>query len=91
MKKESDNLLQEFSSDSSLQSGLPLQKRSLSTHSPFPQESLPSGHTGSSVFKIGSTFLGSKICQVHMTLLFGLQTTFYVQGVYCCMIGVLYT
>lgn len=52
-------LLQAFSSDSSLQSGLPLQNSSLSTHSPLPQDSFPSGHTGSSVFKIGRTFLGS--------------------------------
>lgn len=54
-----DNLLQAFSSDSSLQSGLSLQNNSFSTHSPLPQESLPSGHTGSSVFKIGITLRGS--------------------------------
>lgn len=53
------NLLQEFSSDSSLQSGFPLQKSSLSIHSPFPQDNFPSGQTGSSVFKMGSIFLGS--------------------------------
>lgn len=53
------NLLQAFSSDSSLQSGLPLQNSSLSTHSPFPQDSLPSGQTGSSVLNMGRTFLGS--------------------------------
>lgn len=52
-------LLQAFSSDSSLQSGLSLQNNSFSMHSPFPQDSLPSGHTGSSVFRMGITFLGS--------------------------------
>lgn len=51
--------LQAFSSDSSLQSGLPLQKSSLSTHSPLPHESLPSGQTGSSVLRMGSTLRGS--------------------------------
>lgn len=56
-------LLQAFSSDSSLQSGFPLQKSSLSIQSPLPQDNLPSGHTGSSVFKIGRTFLGSESLQ----------------------------
>lgn len=52
-------LLQAFSSDWSLHSNLSLQKSSLSIHSPLPQDSFPSGHTGSSVLKMGSTFLGS--------------------------------
>uniref|UniRef100_A0A1A9ZBW0 Uncharacterized protein n=1 Tax=Glossina pallidipes TaxID=7398 RepID=A0A1A9ZBW0_GLOPL len=50
---------QAFSSDSSLQSGLPLQKSSFSRHSPSPQDSLPSGQMGSSVFRIGLTLRGS--------------------------------
>uniref|UniRef100_A0A1B0ANM5 Uncharacterized protein n=1 Tax=Glossina palpalis gambiensis TaxID=67801 RepID=A0A1B0ANM5_9MUSC len=53
-------LKQAFSSDSSLQSGLPLQKSSFSRHSPSPQDSLPSGQMGSSVFRIGLTLRGSK-------------------------------
>jgi hypothetical protein len=32
----------------------------LSIHSPFPQDSFPSGHTGSSVLRMGITFLGSE-------------------------------
>lgn len=60
-KSAKDDLLHAFSSDSSLQSGFPLQKSSLSTHSPLPHESLPGGQTGSSVLKIGRTFLGSVI------------------------------
>lgn len=51
--------LQAFSSDSSLQSGLPLQKSSLSTHSPLPHDNFPSGQTGSSVFRMGKTLRGS--------------------------------
>jgi hypothetical protein len=51
--------LQAFSSDWSLQSNLSLQKSSLSIHSPLPHDNFPSGHTGSSVLRIGSTFLGS--------------------------------
>ena len=51
--------LQAFSSDWSLHSNLSLQKSSLSIHSPFPQDSFPSGHTGSSVLRMGITFLGS--------------------------------
>lgn len=51
--------LQAFSSDWSLHSYLSLQNSSLSIHSPLPQDNLPSGHTGSSVFRIGSTFRGS--------------------------------
>ena len=56
---ESKHLLHAFSSDSSLQSGLPLQKSSLSTHSPLPHDSFPSGQTGSSVLKMGNTLRGS--------------------------------
>jgi len=52
-------LLQAFSSDSSLQSGLPLQKSSLSTHSPLPHDNFPSGQTGSSVLRMGKTLRGS--------------------------------
>jgi hypothetical protein len=52
-------LLHADSSDSSLHSNLSLQNSSLSIHSPLPQESLPSGHTGSSVLRMGSAFLGS--------------------------------
>lgn len=55
------NLQHAFSSDSSLQSGLPLQNKSLSTHSPLPQDNLPSGHTGSSVLNIGNILRGSVI------------------------------
>lgn len=55
-------LLHEFSSDSSLQSGFPLQKSSFSIHSPLPHDNFPSGQIGSSVFNMGNTFLGSKIC-----------------------------
>lgn len=59
------NLLQAFSSDSSLQSGFPLQKSSLSIHSPLPQDNLPSGHTGSSVLRIGRILRGSEIMHTH--------------------------
>lgn len=52
-------LLHAFSSDSSLQSGLSLQNNSFSIHSPLPQDNLPSGQIGSSVFKIGNTLRGS--------------------------------
>lgn len=52
-------LLQAFSSDSSLQSGLSLQNSSFSIHSPLPHDNFPSGQMGSSVFKMGNTFLGS--------------------------------
>lgn len=55
-----NNLLHAFSSLSSLQSGLSLQKSSFSIHSPLPHCNLPSGQTGSSVFKIGSTLRGSR-------------------------------
>lgn len=51
----------EFSSDSSLHSGLPLQNSSFSIHSPLPHDNFPSGQIGSSVFRMGNTFLGSKI------------------------------
>lgn len=51
-------LLQAFSSDPSLQSGLSSQKRALSMHSPLPQESLPSGQMGSSVFSLGKALRG---------------------------------
>lgn len=54
------HLLQAFSSDSSLQSGLPLQKSSLSTHSPLPHDNFPSGQTGSSVLRMGKTLRGSE-------------------------------
>lgn len=54
-------LLHAFSSDSSLHSGLPLQNSSLSIHSPLPHDNFPSGQIGSSVLKMGNTFLGSKI------------------------------
>lgn len=53
-------LLHAFSSDSSLQSGFPLQKSSFSIHSPLPHDNFPSGQIGSSVFRMGNTFLGSK-------------------------------
>lgn len=53
-------LLHAFSSDSSLHSGLPLQNSSFSIHSPLPHDNFPSGQTGSSVLKMGNTFLGSK-------------------------------
>lgn len=56
------HLLHAFSSDSSLQSGLPLQKSSLSTHSPLPHDNLPSGQTGSSVLRMGNTLRGSANC-----------------------------
>uniref|UniRef100_A0A1A9WHZ1 Uncharacterized protein n=1 Tax=Glossina brevipalpis TaxID=37001 RepID=A0A1A9WHZ1_9MUSC len=48
-------LKQAFSSDSSLQSGLPLQKSSFSRHSPSPQDNLPSGQMGSSFGVVGLT------------------------------------
>lgn len=53
------HLLQAFSSDSSLQSGLSLQNNSFSIHSPLPHDNLPSGQTGSSVLRIGKTLRGS--------------------------------
>ncbi|KYN44833.1 hypothetical protein ALC56_00828, partial [Trachymyrmex septentrionalis] len=39
--------------------GLPLQKSSLSTHSPLPHDNFPSGQTGSSVLRMGKTLRGS--------------------------------
>jgi hypothetical protein len=44
-----------------LHSGFPLQNNSFSIHSPLPHESFPSGQIGSSVLRIGKTFLGSKM------------------------------
>lgn len=52
------HVLQAFSSDPSLQSGLSSQKRALSIHSPLPHESLPSGQMGSSVFSLGKALRG---------------------------------
>lgn len=56
---KSGYLLQAFSSDSSLQSGLSLQNNSFSIHSPLPHCNLPSGQTGSSVLKFGIALRGS--------------------------------
>ncbi|KYN23451.1 hypothetical protein ALC57_04325, partial [Trachymyrmex cornetzi] len=42
--------------------GLPLQKSSLSTHSPLPHDNFPSGQTGSSVLRMGKTLRGSAKC-----------------------------
>lgn len=54
-----NNSLQAFSSDSSLQSGFPLQNSAFSIQSPLPHARFPSGQIGSSVFSIGRIFLGS--------------------------------
>lgn len=59
LKFDELHLQHAFSSDSSLQSDLPLQKSSLSRHSPSPQDSLPSGQMGSSVFRMGLALRGS--------------------------------
>lgn len=65
MWKYNFNVPHAFSSDSSEQSGFPLQKRSLSIHSSLPHWSLPSGQRGSSVLRCGRIFLGSKISLVN--------------------------
>ena len=52
------NLQQAFSSEPSLQSGLSSQKSAFSIHSPFPQDNLPSGQMGSSVFSLGRALRG---------------------------------
>ena len=54
----SSSTLQAFSSLPSAQSGFWSQKNAFEIHSPSPHCRLPSGHTGSSVFRLGLTSLG---------------------------------
>ena len=72
------NLPQEFSSDPSVQSGTPLQKRLRSIHVPSWQANMPSWQRGSSVDRIGLNLRTFSLMRQFFTCSFQSQVCFSI-------------